>query len=113
MSSVEAVLPWISSLDLGPMSRVSQTGARARLAAPARPPALAGSPAPASSRVGTSSLRAIVDGAVARAEGEAIRRALGATLGNKSRAARLLNTNYTTLHQKMRRYGISAGEFRG
>ena len=107
MSSVEAVLPWISSLDLGPMSRVSQTGARARLAAPARPPALAGT------RVGTSSLRAIVDGAVARAEGEAIRRALGATLGNKSRAARLLGPNYTTLHQKMRRYGISAGEFRG
>jgi DNA-binding NtrC family response regulator len=101
MSSIEAVLPWISSLDLGPLSRVSQTGARARLAAPA------------SSRGGTSSLREIVDGAVARAEGEAIRRALGATLGNKSRAARLLSTNYTTLHQKMKRYGISAGEFRG
>jgi DNA-binding NtrC family response regulator len=107
MSTVEAVLPWISSLDLGPMSRVSQTGARARLAAPAR------LPAPAGSRVGTSSLREIVAGAVARAEGEAIRRALGATLGNKSRAARLLSTNYTTLHQKMKRYGISAGEFRG
>jgi DNA-binding NtrC family response regulator len=107
MNSIEAVLPWIASLDLDPLSRASQTGARARLAAPGR------SRPPASTRVGTWSLREIVDDAVARAEGEAIRRALGATLGNKSRAARLLSTNYTTLHQKMKRYGISAGEFRG
>jgi DNA-binding NtrC family response regulator len=54
-----------------------------------------------------------VDGAVAAAEGEAIRRALTATVGNKSQAARLLRTNYTTLHAKMKRYGISAREFQG
>jgi DNA-binding NtrC family response regulator len=54
-----------------------------------------------------------VDDAVAHAEGQAIRRALTATLGNKSRAARLLRTNYTTLHAKMKRYGISAREFQG
>jgi DNA-binding NtrC family response regulator len=54
-----------------------------------------------------------VEGAVAHAEGEAIRRALTATVGNKSQAARVLRTNYTTLHAKMRRYGISAREFQG
>ena len=65
----------------------------------------------ARSQVGISSLRQIVNGAVADAEGEAIRRALTATIGNKSQAARLLQTNYTTLHAKMKRYGISATEF--
>jgi DNA-binding NtrC family response regulator len=68
--------------------------------------------APARMTVGAFSLRQIVDGAVAHAEGEAIRRALIATQGNKSQAARLLRTNYTTLHGKMKRYGISAREFR-
>ena len=29
MSTIEAVLPWISSMDLGPLSRVSLTGALA------------------------------------------------------------------------------------
>jgi two-component system nitrogen regulation response regulator GlnG len=67
--------------------------------------------APAPMRVGVFSLRQIVDSAVSRAEAEAIRRALVSTLGNKSRAARLLRTNYTTLHAKMKRYGISAREF--
>jgi DNA-binding NtrC family response regulator len=107
MSSIEAVLPWISSLDLGPLSRVSASGTL-----PRRPDASA-SPAPARLQVGSRSLRQIVGGAVAHAEGEAIRRALTATLGNKSRAARLLRTNYTTLHAKMKRYGISAREFQG
>ena len=65
-------------------------------------------PAPRHMRVGAFSLRQIVDAAVAEAEGEAIRRALAATRGNKSQAARLLRTNYTTLHAKMRRYGIPA-----
>ena len=110
MSTIEAVLPWITSLDPGPLSRVSLTGGLADRAAPTVP---AGTPAAASSRVGTCSLRQIVDGAVAYAEGEAIRRALTATVGNKSQAARLLRTNYTTLHAKMRRYGISAQEFHG
>jgi DNA-binding NtrC family response regulator len=104
MSTIEAVLPWISSLDLGPLSRVSSTGALAR-------PARVDQPASACSRVGTCSLRQIVDDAVAHAEGEVIRRALATTLGNKSQAARLLRTNYTTLHAKMKRYGISAREF--
>jgi two-component system nitrogen regulation response regulator GlnG len=58
-------------------------------------------------------LRQIVTHAVTRAEIEAIRQALGLTHGNKSRAARLLRTNYTTLHAKMRRHGISAQEFQG
>ncbi|HEX7786467.1 MAG TPA: helix-turn-helix domain-containing protein [Methylomirabilota bacterium] len=56
-------------------------------------------------------LRRIVSHAVSRAEVEAIRHALRLTQGNKSRAARLLRTNYTTLHAKMRRHGISAREF--
>lgn len=105
MSTIEAVLPWISSMDLGPLARVSLTGALAGRAAERQ--------AEARSRVGTCSLRQIVDGAVAAAEGEAIRRALTATVGNKSQAARLLRTNYTTLHAKMKRYGISAREFQG
>jgi len=64
-------------------------------------------------RVGTASLRQIVGAAVMQAEGDAIRRALGITGGNKSQAARLLRTNYTTLHAKMRRYGIRPHEFKG
>lgn len=109
MSTVEDVLPWISSLDMGPLSRVSLIRGLAGRA-PGRPPARA---VAAHLRVGTSSLRQIVGGAVADAEGEAIRRALTATVGNKSQAARLLRTNYTTLHAKMKRYGISAAEFQG
>ena len=109
MSTIEAVLPWISSMDLGPLSRVSLTGALAACAAP-RPTTRA---VEVRSRVGTCSLRQIVGGAGAAAEGEAIRRALTATVGNKSQAARLLRTNYTTLHAKMKRYDISAQEFRG
>ena len=38
-------------------------------------------------------------------------RTLEATKGNKSRAARMLRTDYTTLHVKMKRYGISARDF--
>ena len=109
MSTVEDVLPWITSLDMGPLSRVSLTGALAGRAAE-RPTTRA---MEVRSRVGTCSLRQIVSGAVADAEGEAIRRALTATVGNKSQAARLLRTNYTTLHAKMKRYGISAAEFQG
>ncbi len=50
--------------------------------------------------------------AVAEAEAHAIRRALRSAKGNKSLAARLLRTNYTTLHAKMKRFGIVAQEFR-
>jgi len=62
--------------------------------------------------LGDRSLREIVDSAIARAESQAIRRALALARGNKSHAARLLRTNYTTLHGKMKRFGISAHEFR-
>ena len=68
-------------------------------------------PAPTSVHANGFALRRIVTHAVTRAEVEAIRHALGLTHGNKSRAARLLRTNYTTLHAKMRRHGISAQEF--
>ena len=54
----------------------------------------------------------MVEQAVREAEAHAIRRALASARGNKSRAARLLQTNYTTLHAKMRRFRISAQEFR-
>jgi len=54
----------------------------------------------------------MVEEAVAQAEAYAIRRALASAKGNKSLAARMLRTNYTTLHAKMRRFGIAAQEFR-
>ena len=60
---------------------------------------------------GNRSLREMVEAAVAQAEANAIRRALASARGNKSQAARLLQTNYTTLHAKMKRFGISAREF--
>jgi len=104
MSTLEAVPLWISVPDL-------TAPAAPALQAP-RPPAVeAPAEARAPMRVGIFSLRQIVDSAVTRAEAEAIRRALASTHGNKSHAARLLRTNYTTLHAKMRRYGISAREF--
>ncbi len=62
--------------------------------------------------LGDRSLKEIVDAAIAAAEGRAIRRALVLARGNKSHAARMLRTNYTTLHGKMKRFGISAHEFR-
>ena len=89
MSTVEAIPTWISVPDV----------------------AVAPKPDTAPMRVGLFSLRQIVDAAVSRAEVLAIRRALASTAGNKSHAARLLRTNYTTLHAKMKRYGISAREF--
>jgi len=59
-----------------------------------------------------SSLREIAGGAAAYAEQQAIRRALQVTNGNKSEAARLLRTDYKTLHLKMKQYGIPAAQFR-
>jgi two-component system nitrogen regulation response regulator GlnG len=59
------------------------------------------------------SLEEIAERAIAEAERQAIGLALQATLGNKSEAARLLRVDYKTLHIKMKRYGIDAGEFRG
>ena len=58
------------------------------------------------------SLKEIADCAAAEAERQAICLALHATRGNKSEAARLLRTDYKTLHLKMKRYDIDAGDFR-
>jgi DNA-binding NtrC family response regulator len=62
-------------------------------------------------RIGAS-LKEIGDAASADAEQQAIRRVLRDTRGNKSEAARLLRTDYKTLHLKMKLYGIPAAEFR-
>ena len=102
MNTLEATPMWMSVPDLVAPSQPEAPR-------PPRPDAPAESRVPM--RVGLFSLRQIVDSAVTRAEAEAIRRALASTLGNKSHAARLLRTNYTTLHGKMKRYGISAREF--
>jgi DNA-binding NtrC family response regulator len=59
-----------------------------------------------------SSLKEIAEAAVADAEQQAIRRVLQATGGNKSEAARLLRTDYKTLHLKMKQYGVDARGFR-
>jgi DNA-binding NtrC family response regulator len=67
---------------------------------------------PSAEPLGDRSLKEIVDSAIAAAEARAIRRALTLTRGNKSQAARILRTNYTTLHGKMKRLGISVLEFR-
>jgi DNA-binding NtrC family response regulator len=66
----------------------------------------AGGPVPAG-----LSLKQFADTAAAEAERQAIRRTLQATRGNKSEAARILRTDYKTLHLKMKRYGIHAREF--
>ncbi|MBI4591785.1 MAG: sigma-54-dependent Fis family transcriptional regulator [Candidatus Rokubacteria bacterium] len=57
------------------------------------------------------SLRKARERVAVEAEQQAIRQALQATRGNKSEAARLLRTDYKTLHLKMKRYGIQAREF--
>jgi DNA-binding NtrC family response regulator len=113
MSTVEAISPWISSpVDPAAPGRRDLTPTRP-LAPVADRRAPADQPRPLIPRmkVGLFSLRQIVDGAVAEAEGDAIRRALATTGGNKSQAARLLRTNYTTLHAKMKRYEISPRQF--
>src|SRR5437773_4913683 len=73
------------------------------------PPATAPRAAPAPV---DASLKEIAEAAAADAEQQAIRRVLQATKGNKSEAARLLRTDYKTLHLKMKQYGIPAGQFR-
>ena len=59
-----------------------------------------------------SSLREIAEAAAAYAEQQAIRRVLQVTNGNKSEAARLLRTDYKTLHVKMRQYSIPSDHAR-
>jgi len=59
-----------------------------------------------------SSLKEIAGAAAADAEQQAIRRALEATMGNRSEAARLLRTDYKTLYLKMKQYGVDAKRFK-
>ena len=69
--------------------------------------------APASRHApGGLSLRELAELGAAEAEQQAIREALRASRGNKSAAARLLKTDYKTLHVKMRQYAISGEEYR-
>ena len=67
---------------------------------------------PARHAPGGLSLRELADLGAAEAEQQAIREALRASRGNKSAAARLLKTDYKTLHVKMRQYAISPEEYR-
>lgn len=57
------------------------------------------------------SLKDIADAAAREAERQAISKTLGTTLGNKSQAARILQTDYKTLHLKMKALGIRARDF--
>ena len=57
-------------------------------------------------------LREARDRGVAEAEQRAIRWALEVARGNKSEAARLLKTDYKTLHTKIKQYGIRPGDSR-
>ncbi|MDQ3070061.1 MAG: sigma-54 dependent transcriptional regulator [Acidobacteriota bacterium] len=61
---------------------------------------------------GGQSLREIAAAAVAGAERRAITDTLAAHSGNKSKTARTLQTDYKTLHLKMKRLGIRGGDFR-
>ncbi len=58
------------------------------------------------------SLKEARERSAAAGEREAICQALVAARGNKTGAARLLRTDFKTLHLKMRRYGIQAREYR-
>jgi two-component system nitrogen regulation response regulator GlnG len=57
-----------------------------------------------------ATLKQVADNAVQEAEKQAIRNALRATRGNKSQAAKLLKTDYKTLHVKIKKYGLPASE---
>ncbi|HJT23478.1 MAG TPA: sigma-54 dependent transcriptional regulator [bacterium] len=52
------------------------------------------------------SLKQIAEAAVEEAEKQAIRNTLKATGGNKAQAAKLLKTDYKTLHVKVKKYGL-------
>ena len=55
-------------------------------------------------------LKQIAERAVEAAEKQAIRNVLKATGGNKSKAAKILKTDYKTLHVKVKKYGLKAVE---
>ncbi len=56
------------------------------------------------------SLKQIAESAVEEAEKQAIRAVLKSTGGNKSQAAKILKTDYKTLHVKIKKYGLKASE---
>lgn len=56
------------------------------------------------------SLKQIAESAVEEAEKQAIRNTLKVTGGNKAKAAKILKTDYKTLHVKIKKYGIPAKE---
>jgi two-component system nitrogen regulation response regulator GlnG len=58
-----------------------------------------------------TSLREVAAEAAEAAERRAISEALRSSHGNKSRAARALDTDYKTLHLKMKRFGIRGRDF--
>jgi DNA-binding NtrC family response regulator len=77
--------------------------------------ALLGKPGAARHVVGATqagaSLREVAAEAAEAAERHAISEALRSARGNKSRAARALDTDYKTLHLKMKRFGIRGRDF--
>jgi DNA-binding NtrC family response regulator len=58
-------------------------------------------------------LKEVGEQAATLAERQAIREALAAAGGNKTEAARLLRTDYKTLHVKMKRYGLASRDTPG
>jgi DNA-binding NtrC family response regulator len=56
---------------------------------------------------GGRSLKEIGDGAMAEAERRAITEALQNAQGNKAQAARMLQVDYKTLYNKLKRYGLA------
>jgi DNA-binding NtrC family response regulator len=66
----------------------------------------------ASASTAGRSLREIASSAAREAERQAITEVLRASQGNKSQAARLLQTDYKTLHVKIGQLGIRARDFR-
>jgi DNA-binding NtrC family response regulator len=74
-----------------------------------------GRSAPGKTRAATTgarkSLKEVADAAAREAERQLISETLRTTRGNKSQAARELQTDYKTLHVKMKRLGIRARDF--
>jgi DNA-binding NtrC family response regulator len=62
-------------------------------------------------RLKARTLREVAEEAASAAEREAISHALRTARGNKSQAARALETDYKTLHLKMKKLGIRARDF--
>ena len=83
---------------------------RTLLGKPAAAKAGATRQVPGAARAGTS-LREVAAEAAEAAERRAISETLRTTRGNKSQAARELDTDFKTLHLKMKRFGIRGRDF--